>query len=69
MLPEWFRECRRQGILAVRVIHGKGTGTLRAGVHTLLARLPEVPDFQYPAAPDAGGWGATWVFLRPADPT
>nr|WP_255518992.1 Smr/MutS family protein [Luteolibacter marinus] len=62
-MPEYFGECRRLGIHGVRVIHGKGTGTLREGVHALLRRLPEVEEFHYPAA--AGGWGATWVILRP----
>ncbi len=64
LLPEYFRECRKQGILDVRVIHGKGTGTLREGVHRLLERLPEVEGFQHPAGAGSGSWGATWVRLR-----
>ena len=69
LLPEYFRECLREGISSVRVIHGKGTGTLREGVHSLLRRLPEVVDFQYPAGQGSGGWGATWVTLRkPVNP-
>lgn len=64
LLPEYFAECLREGILAVRVIHGKGSGTLREGVHALLRRLPEVRDFHYPAGEGSGGWGATWVYLR-----
>jgi DNA-nicking Smr family endonuclease len=66
LLPEYFSECLRLGIRGVRVIHGKGTGTLREGVHALLRRLPEVAEFHYPAAD--GGWGATWVILRPPAP-
>jgi len=66
LLPEYFRECQKEGILNVRVIHGKGTGTLREGVHALLRRLPDVADFQYPAGEGSGGWGATWVRLQPA---
>jgi len=66
LLPEYFSECLRLGIPAVRVIHGKGTGTLREGVHALLRRLPEVAEFHYPAAD--GGWGATWVILKPPAP-
>jgi DNA-nicking Smr family endonuclease len=65
LLPEYFSECLREGIHHVRVIHGKGTGTLREGVHALLRRLPEVADFQYPAGEGSGGWGATWVRLNP----
>lgn len=66
LLPEYFAECRKLGILSVRVIHGKGTGALREGVHSLLRKLPEVRDFQYPASIATGAWGATWVYLHPA---
>lgn len=65
LLPEYFAECRKLGILSVRVIHGKGTGALRESVHSILRKLPEVRDFQYPASATTGAWGATWVFLRP----
>ena len=67
LLPEYFRECMREGITTVRVVHGKGTGTLREGVHALLRRLPEVANFEYPAGAGSGGWGATWVHLKPSD--
>jgi DNA-nicking Smr family endonuclease len=63
LLPEYFAECRKRGIFTVRVIHGKGTGALREGVHRLLDRLPEVLDYQYPAGAGSGSWGATWVRL------
>ena len=66
LLPEYFSECLRLGIRGVRVIHGKGSGALREGVHALLRRLPEVAEFHYPAAD--GGWGATWVILRQPAP-
>lgn len=65
LLPEYFRECARRGIRSVRVVHGKGTGALREGVHRLLARLPMVAEWTWPAAELSGGWGATWVTLRP----
>lgn len=65
LLPEWFRECRRLGILTVRVVHGKGTGSLRTGVHALLPRLTEhVASWTHPAPDAAGGWGATVVYLH-----
>ena len=66
LLPEYFNECRSAGIHGVRVIHGKGSGALREGVHALLRRLPVVAEFHYPAA--EGGWGATWVVLKPSAP-
>lgn len=63
LVPEYLSACRERGIYQVRVIHGKGTGTLRATVHALLSRLPEVASFQS-ADENAGGWGATQVTLR-----
>ncbi len=63
LLPEYFRACREEGIFSVRVIHGKGTGALREGVHRLLEKLSEVESFQL-AGGGSGGWGATWVYLR-----
>jgi DNA-nicking Smr family endonuclease len=64
LLPQYFAECRKLGIFTVRVIHGKGTGALREGVHRILERLPEVDGFQYPAGAGSGYWGATWVRLK-----
>lgn len=64
LLPEYFAECRKRGILRVRVIHGKGTGVLRVGIHQLLAQLPEVQQFIWPADETSGSWGATWVVLN-----
>ena len=63
LLPDYFSECRKRGILTVRVIHGKGTGALREGVHRLLDRMPEVASWTWPAGEQSGGWGATWVYL------
>ena len=65
LLPEYFAECRKRGILRVRIIHGKGSGALRTGVHQLLEKLPEVAEVIWPADETSGSWGATWVLLRP----
>ena len=67
LLPEYFAECRARGILAVRVVHGKGTGALRAGVHDLLQQMPGVKEWTWPASGPCGGWGATWVYLDAED--
>ncbi len=67
LLPEYFRECRGRGIFRVRVIHGKGTGTLREGVHRLLDQMPKVVAGYRLGDETSGGWGATWVTLRPLD--
>lgn len=64
LLADYFEECRKAGILEVRVVHGKGTGTLRTGVHAVLAKLPQVAGWTWPAGALSGGWGATWVRLH-----
>jgi DNA-nicking Smr family endonuclease len=63
LVPDYLLECRKCGILEVRIIHGKGIGALRRTVHAVLSRLPEVASFGL-AMEDAGGWGATLVRLR-----
>ena len=66
LIPEYLNECRQRGILRLRIIHGKGTGTLRSGVHAILAKLPEVQQVIHPAGEASGSWGATWVILKRA---
>lgn len=62
LLDDYLTACHQKGIVSVRIIHGKGTGVLRARVHALLTRHPLVTDFS--AAPEnSGGWGATLVKL------
>ena len=50
------------GLPQVRVIHGHGTGALRAAVREELARHPLV-DRAEPAPPEEGGDGATIAYL------
>jgi DNA-nicking Smr family endonuclease len=64
LVPEYLWACRQKGVLDVRIIHGKGTGALRRTVQALLATLPEVEHVQTASEAD-GGWGATWVRLKP----
>lgn len=64
LLEDYLGECQKRGILQVRVIHGKGTGALRIGVHEKLARMDIVEAITWPASADTGGWGATWVQLK-----
>lgn len=63
LLPDYLYACREKGIHEVRIIHGKGTGTLRKTVHSVLRNLPEVASYKQ-AAEYEGGWGATLVMLR-----
>ncbi len=62
LVPEYLRECRNQGIYHVRIIHGKGIGTLQRIVHSILEKHPHVISFKT-AHYGGGGWGATEVEL------
>lgn len=64
LIPDYLQACREKNILSVRIVHGKGTGTLRQGVHTLLDRLPLVAHYRLCDGSE-GGWGATRVQLHP----
>jgi len=66
LVPAYLDECRKRGILEVRVIHGKGKGVLRRTVHAALERRDDVIEFAL-APPDRGSWGATLVRLRPLE--
>jgi DNA-nicking Smr family endonuclease len=63
LLPAWLEECRQRGLRSVRIIHGKGTGALRARVHAYLQRSPLVAEFHL-GNERTGSWGATLVTLR-----
>jgi len=65
VVTEYLIECRKRGILRVRIIHGKAIGKLRRTVHALLARNQMVGEFHL-AGEHFGGWGATIVRLKPS---
>lgn len=62
LIPAYLAECRARDITVVRIIHGKGTGTLRETVHALLRRSPLVRSFRL-GDEHTGSWGATLVSL------
>ncbi|OPX19834.1 MAG: hypothetical protein BZ151_07235 [Desulfobacca sp. 4484_104] len=62
LIPEYLELCQQHGLLEVKIIHGKGTGALKAGVRAILKRHPLVADF-IDAEQRSGGWGATLVYL------
>ena len=63
LIPAYLAECAARDIREVRIIHGKGTGTLRATVHALLRRSPLVHSFRQ-GDESSGSWGATLVRLE-----
>lgn len=50
------------GLTSVEIIHGKGTGALRKGIHAQLRKIPYVKSFSFAQAV-AGGSGVTVVTL------
>jgi len=64
LVPGYLEECRKRGILTVRVVHGKGTGQLRRTVHAILDGIEWVESFTTTGG-QKGGWGATVVTLAP----
>ena len=70
LVPDYLEEAVARGFTEVRIIHGKGTGTLRTIVHAILEKHPLVASFRL--ADDRSGWGATVVSLvrspAPGDP-
>ena len=62
LIPAYIEACLDQGILRLRIIHGKGTGTLRRIVHSVLSEHPDVESFG--PDPGSGSWGATCVNLK-----
>ena len=64
VVEEYLHAAQEQGMTTVRIIHGKGTGTLRRIVHGVLDRHPAVAGYALADA-SSGSWGATLVELRP----
>jgi len=56
--------CQEQGILELRIIHGKGIGNLQRTVHAILQKHPAVISLAL-ASQLYGGSGAIIVKLRP----
>lgn len=62
LIPDYIGLCLEKGIQRIRIVHGKGIGTLRTTVHALLKGDSRVQRFEL-AGSDEGGWGATIVWL------
>ncbi|MQA00122.1 MAG: endonuclease MutS2 [Dehalococcoidia bacterium] len=61
-IEDFLDRAARSGRARVRLIHGKGTGTLRRAVRELLARHPLVTSYEA-GVPQEGGDGVTVVYL------
>ena len=66
VVEEYLHAAQEQGMTVVRIIHGKGTGTLRRIVHGVLDKHPAVA--RYSLAAGSGSWGATLVELKGKTP-
>jgi DNA-nicking Smr family endonuclease len=63
LMQDYIDACLESKIHDLRIIHGKGSGVMRARVRSLLKSDPRVETFE-DAPADAGGWGATLVKLK-----
>lgn len=63
LVPDYIELALEKGYKRVRIIHGKGIGTLRTTVHKILERDPRVLRFEQ-AGGTEGGWGATIAWLK-----
>ena len=63
LLDDYFEACIEQSIYDIRIIHGKGTGTLKNRVWSILGKHPPVESFTQ-APETAGSWGATLARLK-----
>ena len=63
MADKYLDDAYLAGLLSVRILHGKGTGTLRSAIHKALDSNQLVADYQYAAAHE-GGEGVTVVKFR-----
>lgn len=63
LVQDYLDECQRRGILAIRIVHGKGQGVLRRTVEAALKKRSDVIEAHL-APRERGGWGATLVTLR-----
>src|SRR5262249_135108 len=66
VVRDYLEEAHHKGFRWIRIMHGKGIGTQRAVVRSILSGSELVAEF-HDAPPDAGGWGATIVTLRESE--
>ena len=60
---DYIEACLEKKIYKLRIIHGKGTGTLRRIAQSILDKHPAVQNYRHESG-SGGGWGATIVDLK-----
>ncbi len=66
LVADYIDECRKAGITELRIIHGKGKGTLRRIVHSVLEKHDAVRSYRL-GGHGEGSWGATLADLLPLE--
>ena len=62
-IDKYLDNCYLAGLLNVRIVHGKGTGALREGIHKFLKTHPHVKSFRIGTFGE-GEMGVTIVELK-----
>ena len=63
LIDKYLDNCFLNGLMTVRIVHGKGTGALRDGIHRYLKTHPHVKDFRIGTFGE-GEMGVTIVNLK-----
>jgi len=63
VIDKYLDTCSLNGLLQIRIVHGKGTGALRKGIHTFLKSHPHVKSFRLGTFGE-GEMGVTVVELK-----
>ncbi len=67
LVIEYLFECKKNNIHNGRIIHGKGIGTLREIVHSILKKHPDVESYSL-GNNNSGNWGETTFRLTDNKP-
>lgn len=62
-IDKYLDNCALSGLTTIRIVHGKGTGALRAGIHSFLKTHPHVKSFRVGVFGE-GEMGVTIVELK-----
>jgi DNA-nicking Smr family endonuclease len=66
LVEDYLIAAKEKGFRVVRIIHGKGIGVQKEIVRSVLSQTDFVKKF-VDAPAEAGGWGATIVYLKIGD--